>query len=303
MLQPILIQEPAVLQQAHAFQTLLEPIAGLAGRHRAVSIFLGRVTPDPFALAARQRCMTEHRPGSLVREDFAAPLADHRARGYLDAIELVLHRGPVGPCWVVLRQARLEANVHAALGHLGGHHLAQGRTPAVLKRAAMGGRIHRSPLPVLAKSGPHHPDMGMNMGFTGLVLDVNEDQRQHLGLGPLHLAVHPLSNRLVFELPEGLPGHGFHDGDGFVDALAAEVGHKLASLRGQGDDQFDGGMDGPLDPWQPGEAVADLTLGQASYQAARHLPVVRWTRFWIGDPADVTPKVRVPDQRQELAIP
>jgi len=163
--------------------------------------------------------MSENRPSRLVGQDVGAALAEDRARRDLGAVDLVLHRGPVWACRVILRQARFEVDVHAPFGQFCGQDLAQGRPPAVLECVAMGRRIHRSPLPVRSKCRPHDPDVCVDVSLTGRVLDVNEHQGKHPGLGPLDLAIHPLSDRLFLELVEGLLGHGFQDGDRFADAL------------------------------------------------------------------------------------
>ncbi len=126
--------------------------------------------------------MSENRPSRLVGQDVGATLAKDRTRRDLGAIDPVLHRGPVGACRVVPRQARLDVDVHATLGQFSGHYLAQGRSPAVLERMAMGCRIDRSPLPVGSEGRLHDPDMGVDVGLTGFVLDVNEHQGKHLGM-------------------------------------------------------------------------------------------------------------------------
>ena len=120
--------------------------------------------------------MSEHRPSHLVGQDVGAALAEDRTRWDLGAVDLVLHRGPVRTCRVILRKTRLEAELHAKLGQFCGHHLAEGCPATMLKRVTMGGCVHGSPLPICAKGRLHDPDMDVNVGFTGLVFDMDEYQ-------------------------------------------------------------------------------------------------------------------------------
>ena len=204
---------------------------------------------------------------------------------------------------MILCQAWSEVDFHPPLGRFRCHDPAEGCPATMLERVAMGGCVHGPPLPVGSEGRLHDPDMCVDVGLTGLVFDVDEDQGKDLGLGPLDLPIHPLTDRLGFELMEGLLRHGFQDGDRFLDALAVRSRQNLADFGGQGDDEFHGGVDVPLQPRKPGEIFAYLTFCQPGHQAAWDPPMAGWPWIWIGNPAHRFPQILIPEQGQDLAIP
>jgi len=199
-------------------------------------------------------------------------------------------------------QAWCQLNLHAALGQFANHDLAKGATSGFRKMSAMGRRIQRSPFSIRAPNRLLNPDVGVDMRFPRLVLDVHEGQGQNMSRHPDHLAVLPRPYGRLLELPHRFARHRFHDGDCFGDPRATGCSQQFADFRRHREHQFHWGMEPALHLRQQAVALPVSPFGQVRQQACGH-PAEAPLAFpgrWC--PSNLFPEVHVDDHGLHQAV-